>query len=77
MPVNHLRGVNDYVLWNTLYMGKVIDHLRASGMAVREEDVKRLTPLWYDHIRLTGRYEFTLTAKPEVGGLRPLQQKQR
>jgi hypothetical protein len=67
--------VNMIVLWNTLYMGKAIEHLRATGVAVHEEDVKRLTPLWYEHIRLTGRYEFMLTAQPEVGGLRPLQQK--
>jgi TnpA family transposase len=68
-------AVNMIVLWNTLYMGKAIEHLPATGVAVHEEDVKRLTPLWYDHIRLTGRYAFALTAKPEVGGLRPLQQK--
>ncbi|MCI0579948.1 MAG: Tn3 family transposase [Chloroflexi bacterium] len=64
--------VNMIVLWNTLYMNKAIDHLQATGMAVREEDVKRLTPLGHEHIRLTGRYDFTLTATPELGGLRPL-----
>lgn len=34
--------------------------------------ILRLTPLGFDHIRLTGRYDFTLTAQPETGGLRPL-----
>lgn len=63
------------VLWNTLYLSKAIEHLQATGMSVREEDIKRLTPLGYDHIRQTGRYDFTLTAQPEAGGLRPLQQK--
>lgn len=65
--------VNMIVLWNTLYMSKAIEHLQATGMRVREEDIKRLIPLGYDHIRLTGRYDFTLTAQPEAGGLRPLQ----
>lgn len=67
--------VNMIVLWNTLYMNKIIDHLKATGVEVREEDVKRLTPLGHDHIRLTGRYDFKLTAKPETGGLRPLRQR--
>lgn len=53
-------------------MNKAIEYLTASGVDVREEDVKRLTPLGHNHIRLTGRYDFTLTAKPEPGGLRPL-----
>ena len=64
--------VNMIVLWNTLYMNKAIEHLKTTGMEVREEDIKRLTPLGHEHVRLTGRYDFTLTAKPEVGGLRPL-----
>jgi TnpA family transposase len=64
--------VNMIVLWNTLYIQKALDYLRANGMDIRDEDVLRLTPLSFDHIRLTGRYNFTLTAKPESGGLRPL-----
>jgi TnpA family transposase len=67
--------VNMIVLWNTLYLSKAIEHLQATRMGIREEDIKRLAPLGYEHIRLTGRYDFTLTAKPETGGLRPLQQK--
>ena len=55
-------------------MNKAIEYLKASGVGVREEDVKRLTPLGHEHIRLTGRYDFTLTANPETGGLRPLRQ---
>ena len=64
--------VNIIVLWNTLYTNKALDYLAVNGVDVRERDVKRLTPLGFDHIRLTGRYDFTLTAKPETGGLRPL-----
>lgn len=64
--------VNMIVLWNTLYMNKAIEQLRATGVEAREEDVQRLTPLGHEHIRFTGRYDFTLTAKPETGDLRPL-----
>ena len=67
--------VNMIVLWNTIYMNKAIDYLRASGMEIRDEDVKRLTPLGFEHIRFLGRYDFTLKVKTEVGGLRPLRQK--
>jgi TnpA family transposase len=67
--------VNMIVLWNTMYMNKAIDHLRATGMEVRDEDIKRLTPLGFEHIRFLGRYDFTLKARTEVGGLRPLRRK--
>jgi TnpA family transposase len=66
--------VNIIVLWNTLYMNKAIEHLRATGIEVRDEDIERLTPLGYEYIRLIGRYDFTLRTKPERGGLRPLRQ---
>jgi len=64
--------VNMIVLWNTLYMNKALEYLKVGGMKLREEDIRRLTPLGYDHIRLLGRYDFTLREKPEAGGLRPL-----
>jgi TnpA family transposase len=67
--------VNMIVLWNTLYMNKAIDHLKTTGMEIRDEDIKRLTPLGFAHIRFLGRYDFTLKARTEVGGLRPLRQK--
>ena len=66
--------VNVIVLWNTLYMNKALEHLKVGGMKLRDEDIRRLTPLGYDHIRLLGRYDFTLREKPEAGGLRPLRQ---
>ena len=68
--------VNIIVLWNTLYMNKAIEHLKKTGMDVRNEDIERLTPLGYEHIRLIGRYDFTLRTKPEHGGLRPLRNPQ-
>jgi hypothetical protein len=66
--------VNVIVLWNTLYLNKALGYLRASGMEIHDKDINRLTPLGFDHIRMTGRYDFTLTARPELGGLRPMRQ---
>ena len=45
-------------LWKTRYMEAALDHLRATGFDVREEDVQRLTPLTWEHIELHGRYAF-------------------
>ena len=57
-------------------MNKAIEHLKKTGIDVRDEDIERLTPLGYEHIRLIGRYDFTLRTKPERGGLRPLRKPQ-
>ena len=52
-------------------MEVALQHLRDSGFDVREEDVRRLTPLIWAHIELHGRFAF-----PEhpltPGVLRPL-----
>src|SRR5438309_5490897 len=48
--------VNIIVLWNTRYMEAALDHLRATGFDVRDEDVQRLTPLIWEHIELHGWY---------------------
>ena len=67
--------VNMIVLWNTLYMNKTVEYLKTTNMEVRDEDLRRLTPLGFKHIRFLGRYDFTLRTRPEVGGLRPLRQR--
>lgn len=40
----------------------------------RDEDLRRLTPLGFKHIRFLGRHDFTFRGRPEPGGLRPLRQ---
>ena len=63
--------LNAVVLWNTRYMEAALDHLRATGFDVREEDVRRLTPLIWEHIELHGRYAFPEDQLP-AGTLRAL-----
>ena len=41
-------------------MNAAIEHLKAEGYRVREEDVERLSPLSHEHINMLGRYTFTL-----------------
>lgn len=46
--------------------------VRTSGVAVKPEDVERLSPLLLDHVNALGRYEFALKASIRQGRLRPL-----
>jgi Tn3 transposase DDE domain len=47
------------VLWNTIYIDAALDQLRAERYSVRDEDVTRLSPLFFEHINLLGRYAFS------------------
>ena len=64
--------VNGMILWNTLYMEEVMDHLRRSDVAIASEDLARLSPLGHDHINFLGRYNFLRTEQVARGELRPL-----
>ena len=50
--------VNVIVLWNTLYMEEVLNHLRSKGEEVKDSDVSRLWPLSFEHLNFLGRYFF-------------------
>jgi TnpA family transposase len=63
--------VNLVVLWNTLYMNAALDHLRATGFDVRDEDVQRLAPFGFEHINFLGTYDFSLPEEVQQGQLRP------
>ncbi len=64
---------NAIILWNTVYMQKALDAIRNAGYPVDDEDVKRLSPLGYDHINIVGHYSFNLPDELLHGKLRPLQ----
>jgi len=44
------------VYWNTLYMGRAVEHLRASGEPALDELLGHVAPLGWRHISLTGDY---------------------
>lgn len=44
------------VLWNTVYLERVIQHLKDDGQTVNESLLKHLSPLGWEHINLTGDY---------------------
>ncbi len=64
--------VNALVLWNTRYMDAAVEHLRATGVEVKQEDVERLSPLGNKHFNVLGRYHFNTTEAVLQGELRPL-----
>jgi TnpA family transposase len=65
-------GLNMVVLWNTRYLDAALQHLQASGVELKGEDVERLSPLGFDHINFLGRYHFHLDERLAQGALRPL-----
>ena len=44
------------VYWNTLYMGRAVEHLRARGEPAPNELLAHVAPLGWRHISLTGDY---------------------
>ncbi len=55
--------------WNTIYLDQAVQHLRAQGVSVPGELLAHVAPLGWEHIALTGNYDWN-TAGP-VQGLRP------
>lgn len=64
--------LNAVAPWNTLYLDREVSYFREQGAEVREEDLARVPPLTYAHVRVLGRYHFRLDDSVAEGGLRPL-----
>jgi len=63
--------VTAIVLWNTVYLERVVQALRDSGKEVDEKLLPYLSPLGWEHINLTGDYIWRQN-KFELGKFRPL-----
>jgi TnpA family transposase len=57
MHLNLLAAIVIY--WNTKHLGRVIDNMRRSGIQIDEEKLSHLSPLGWEHIILTGFYEWS------------------
>jgi len=54
-------------------MQAALDHVRATGYSVQENDLEHLSPIVSGHINLHGSHHFDLQApKKRQGQLRPL-----
>jgi TnpA family transposase len=59
-------------VFNCRYLGRAVADLHRQGIAVDEQRLRRLSPLGWDHINLTGDYVWTESAAYDADGLRPL-----
>jgi hypothetical protein len=64
--------VNAVCLFNSLYLDEAVRRLRDDGAEVVHEDLARVSPLAWEHVRVLGRYHFALDESVAGGGLRPL-----
>lgn len=63
--------VSAIVHWNTVYLSRVVAHLRLNGRNIPDTLLKHVSPLSWEHINLTGIYSWdTEQQMPE--GFRPL-----
>jgi TnpA family transposase len=65
-------AVNGCVLWNTWYMDRIVTALRNQGVPIQDADLARIWPLKAAHIRMVGRYQFTVPEEVAQGAFRPL-----
>lgn len=59
------------VLWNTIYIDRAIAALTRNGAAAEPDLLKYLSPLGWEHINLTGNYQWN-GKRPTQGKFRPL-----
>jgi hypothetical protein len=64
--------VADIILWNTVYLERAIDALRAHGIPVEDELLAHLSPIGWEHINLTGDYTWQATGRVRKCKFRPL-----
>ena len=52
------------ILWNTVYLGRAVDHLRHQGVEVPERLLAHVAPLGWEHVSLTGDYLWNEIDRP-------------
>ena len=62
--------VSAIVHWNTVYLDRAIQYLRARGETVSDDLLAHVAPLGWEHIGLTGDYVWTTSDL--AGPFRPL-----
>lgn len=74
--VNRANGLNLLialiVYWNTTYIEEIVNYLRMNGEIVEESYLKHVSPLGWEHINITGDYNWSTLTDTEIGQLRPL-----
>nr|WP_309495964.1 Tn3 family transposase [Mechercharimyces sp. CAU 1602] len=63
------------VTWNTVYISKAVEVLKARGIDIPKEYLNHLSPLGWEHINLVGDYIWNLKQEVSLDNLRPLREK--
>lgn len=64
--------VSAIIRWNTVYLARAVDQLRAEGHDLPDEIVCHVSPQIREHITLTGTYDWNHQDLPPGGAFRPL-----
>jgi hypothetical protein len=59
------------ILWNTVYLSRAIQGLKAHGLSVGDNLLEHLSPLGWEHINLTGDYVWRQNRRVESGNFDP------
>ena len=59
------------ILWNTVYLSRVVESLRAEGYDLPDHIIRHVSPQIWEHINLTGIYDWRGEAQ-QKGTFRPL-----
>lgn len=65
---------NAVIVWNTVYIEKVIAQLRKEGLSISDEDLKGIWPTRHANLNVYGKYFFNLVHIGQKQALRPLRQ---
>jgi TnpA family transposase len=63
---------NIVMVWNTIYIQKIVKQLKNEGFVVNENDFVHISPAPFEHINRLGKYSFNDEIKLEDNGLRAL-----
>ncbi|EOR21782.1 transposase [Niallia nealsonii AAU1] len=63
--------INAISIWNTVYLTEAAKLLKEKG-ALREDLLKHISPLGWEHINFLGEYTFDMNKVASLNSLRPL-----
>ena len=71
-PRSSCFALKALAVWNAQYMDDAITHLRTSDHEITDGDLRRLSPLQHEHIKMLGNFPFTLPHELAAGQRRQL-----
>ncbi len=63
--------INAIIVWNTVYLKKAVDYLKAEG-SVNDDLLEHIAPHGWEHINFLGDYNFNVKNTTDIDNLRPL-----